>query len=72
MRPIYEVYSDPENVVVHPYQYKLKYFNSAFNTLDWVAYIKFTPTAPGLSLSRWVYLGQKKKMSKITQQVSIS
>ena len=74
MRPIYEVYSDPENVVGTSLSVQVKIFPaSAFNTLDWVGiYPISTPTAPGLSLSRWVYLGQgKKKVKNNTASVHI-
>ena len=66
MAPKYEVETLPENIVGTSLPVQVKIFPAtAFHTLDWVGiYPLLTPTAPGLSLARWTYLGQGKKTIK--------
>ena len=66
MAPKYEVETLPENIVGTSLPVQVKIFPAtAFHTLDWVGiYPLLTPTAPGLSLARWTYLGQGKKAIK--------
>eukprot|EP00943_MAST-04B_sp_MAST-4B-sp1_P000621 g621.t1 len=66
MTALYQLDVIPENIVGTSLPVKI-YISpaNALHALDWVGvYPSRTPTAPGLSLSRWVYLGQGKKAIK--------
>jgi hypothetical protein len=66
MAALYQLDVIPENIVGTSLPVKI-YISpaNALHALDWVGvYPSSTPTAPGLSLSRWMYLGQGKKNIK--------
>ena len=74
MRPIYKCIRTQENVVGTSLSVQVKIFPARvlLIPLTGLAYIQFLhPTAPGLSLSRWVYLGQGKNVKNNTASVHI-
>ena len=75
MRAIYHVEVFPENIVGTSLQVKVDVSPvSALHELDWVGiYPCSTPSLPGLSLSRWLYLGQgTKSLVKDTATIDIT